>query len=661
MSSLPLRNFLMTLRFLSAKQIYWRLRRLILRKIDPRGRRLQSPTGVKMGNRHPLLNPARLLLGNSDCRSFLGENEALIHNMAAYKFHFLNHSHTFLDKSIDWHTGAVSHLWRYQLHYFSVVPDLLLHAHATGTDTGFQLFRRLVRSWIKRNPPLRGDGWHPYTLSLRIVNWIHALNGFRSYYEADRAFFDEATRSLAQQANYLHSDLEFDVRGNHLLKNLKALIFFNLAVTDMKATLDFNEAIRLLQAECAEQVLPDGGHFERAPGYHVDVLADLIDIGLIVKRNKSVVYSWLDDSIRRMLEWLKQIIMPGDTLPVIKDTSGSGLPGVHCLDILATGALYLQDPTFKLTSNLGQHAQLRFDKTEHERFGQWPLSKKQSRSVMLDSSGFAVMRQNQGQDGLVMDIGKPCPDYLPAHAHADMLSYELYIADRPVVVDSGVFEYTPGKWRDYYRSTRAHNTVALQGRNQTEVYGSFRVARRARPLKPGWSLGEGVQWVRAGHDGYHRLPQNAEHMRTVAMLPGLWVIFDAVSAAGHVDAASYLHLHPDLQFVRTGENAWRIDGLDTDVWVIPWGFRAETLVKGREKLPPQGWYSPELGVRLPNWVLTLSQHGSGSLLFGYVITMGQPAEIDRLESRRKEVFMSLGGAGRPKNLLFNDKGVSLEP
>ncbi|MCP3955340.1 MAG: hypothetical protein GY697_24430, partial [Desulfobacterales bacterium] len=591
----------------------------------------------------------------------LQENERKVLGIASQTFHFLNRSYTFPSDEINWHTLDVSHLWRYQLHYFSVTEALMLHSRTSRSEFGFVLFRRLALSWMQQNPPLHGDGWHPYTLSMRIVNWIHALHGFRRYLDSDPEFSGKMANSLARQAGYLSRDLEFDVRGNHLLKNIKALIFYSLAVSDARAEQYFKTAIGLLQSECNEQVLIDGGHFERTPGYHVDVLADLIDIGLFLKRNRSVSYNWLDGSVRRMLDWLTAIIMPGNALPVIKDTSGSGLPGVHCLDILASGALYLQDPAYKLTPDLGLYGSLRFDARDQKRFRQWPLHEETNDSRMLASSGYAVLRQNQGRNALILDVGKPCPDYLPAHAHADMLSYELYLDDMPAIVDSGVHEYAPGAWRDFFRSTRAHNTVALDDQNQSEVYGSFRVARRARPCKRSWSLEGDLKWVRAGHDGYHRLPQHAEHTRTVAALPGLWVIFDEVTAMHHVDVTSYIHLYPDLQFVRAKGDSWQIAGLKTDTWVTCFGIRQKTLVKGREGTAPQGWYSPEFGRKLPNWVLTLSQHGAGRLQFGYVIASGRPAEIDRVESHPAGCHMTFSQEDSTTTLLFKEKGVSKEP
>ena len=107
----------------------------------------------------------------------------------------------------------------------------------------------------------------------------------------------------------------------------------------------------------------------------------------------------------------------------------------------------------------------------------------------MHGSGYYAVNDFAREDFLIVDAGPVCPDYLPAHAHADMLNYELVIRGRRVIVDSGVYEYQAGAWRDYFRSTRAHNTVEINRENQSEVWSSFRVARRARPLNVSVKVG----------------------------------------------------------------------------------------------------------------------------------------------------------------------------
>jgi hypothetical protein len=99
----------------------------------------------------------------------------------------------------------------------------------------------------------------------------------------------------------------------------------------------------------------------------------------------------------------------------------------------------------------------------------------------------------------ILDVGKPCPDHLPAHAHADLLSYELMVAGCRIVVDSGVYEYTAGPWRDYFRSTRAHNTVEVGGTDQSEGGTASRRGERAQMRFIGRDRFIGV--ARSSHDG----------------------------------------------------------------------------------------------------------------------------------------------------------------
>ena len=123
-----------------------------------------------------------------------------------------------------------------------------------------------------------------------------------------------------------------------------------------------------------------------------------------------------------------------------------------------------------------------------------------------------------GGDSLIVDCGPVGPDYQPGHAHCDTLSYELHVGGVPIVVDSGTFDYEPGQFRHYLRSTAAHNTVRIDGQEQSEIWGQFRVARRARPVEAHLSDWAGGRLVFSGeHDGYRRLPGKPRHRREICI------------------------------------------------------------------------------------------------------------------------------------------------
>ena len=273
--------------------------------------------------------------------------------------------------------------------------------------------RRLVATWIEAHPPHSGDAWHPYPLSTRTGNWIAALTLLPELASP------ELSRSLWRQLQRLRVNVEDDVLGNHVIRNARALV---LGGTSFGAADLTRRGIELLRRELPEQVLPDGGHYERSPSYHLVVLRDLLEI------QAASPHSWLAEAIERMQTFAAALTRP------------DGAPALFNDGTVDAPRLELPDAP-------------------------------QGLSVFGDS-GFVVVRE--GPLWLAFRCGPPSPEFLPAHAHADALSFQLWWRGRPVLVDPGTFTYEPGADRDWFRSTRAHSTVAVDGRNQFRLWGAFR-------------------------------------------------------------------------------------------------------------------------------------------------------------------------------------------
>ena len=571
-------------------------------------------------------------------------------------FCFLQHSHVFL-KDILWHAPNLSQLWRYHLHYFEYVHDLLVWSALGYAEEAYQTFRNLADSWIQGNQRLMGDGWHPYTISLRVVNWVHALTAFQLQLARDKPFYQRLVSSIYGQGRILAHDLEFDVRGNHLQKNLKGLIWLGIAFRGEEAEGWLRRALQLLKKELAEQILPDGGHFERAPGYHAAVLKDCLEIGLWLKRNRDQESPpWLDDPIKRMLRYLRDILPPDNTLPLLKDTVWDTNSSPR--DLLAAGALYFENPEFKISQECGLYPLLLFGRSGWERFQVWPLNETARTSKGLADSGYYVMRDDRKGDYLVFDGGKPCPDYLPAHAHADMFTLELMIGGRRVVVDSGVYEYVNGPWRDFFRSTRAHNTVEVSEMDQSEVWGSFRVARRARPGAVIWESKEGYALVLGEHNGYARLPTPVIHRRTILWeKKGFWLVVDELIGEGMTRCANRVHFHPLLGLMSSGGSTWQVEGGGCPIWVSTFGEEKHTLVRGQMEPVREGWYSERFGELVPNTVLVLDKADELPFCYGYVISKHQPAEVDCTYISKRDFNADVNYMQRHYKLVSGPTGV----
>src|SRR5256884_5459977 len=129
---------------------------------------------------------------------------------------------------------------------------------------------------------------------------------------------------------------------------------------------------------------------------------------------------------------------------------------------------------------------------------------------------------------MIADVGEIGPDHLPGHAHADTLSFELSLRGQRVLVNAGTSTYEVSAERLRQRGTAAHNTVVVDGVDSSEVWSSFRVARRARPLVVSWGRDGAALWLSAGHEGYRRLPGKVIHRRRWRLDPHGLVVEDVL-------------------------------------------------------------------------------------------------------------------------------------
>lgn len=644
---------LATTRYLKAAQIWHRAKRTIKRRWwQVEGKRAPHPSRWELANYPPLLPGLSQLRPSGPWASELSTTLEKARAVSERHFCFLNRC-VGLDERFGWHDESLSHLWRYHLHYFDYVRDLMVWAAMGERATAYRSFRELSRSWIVSNQELTGDGWHPYTISLRVVNWLHAVQFFEDELKSDGESHRLLLNSLYGQTQVLFSDLELDVRGNHLLENLRALICVGSAFVGSEPQHWCERGLHLLQTEVVEQVLADGGHFERSPGYHLVVLKDFLEIAIWLHRFRGATPRWVDDAIRLMLDYLWMILTPNGQVPMLKDTALDAAPKPE--DMLAAGAVYFDEPAYKHQDGFGLYPLLLFGNAGWEAFQSWPINDAERQSVALSASGHYVLRDKGAGQYFILDAGKPCPDYLPAHAQADLLTYELFDGNRRIVVDSGIYEYTTGAWRDYFRSTRAHNTVEVEAENQSEVWSNFRVGRRARPGPIFWQETGDYILVQGEHDGYRRLPVPVIHQRTVLWWKkDFWLIVDQMWGRGWTGASNHIHLHPDLGFEVEDESHWRITKADEPLWLIGFGHQSHLIVKGQMEPTRQGWYSERFGQIRANYVLTLHKRDALPFCFGYAIAHAQ-AEIQCVEiAGGHQVNIGFGRAHQTLCLPRND-------
>ncbi|MEB2353213.1 MAG: alginate lyase family protein [Burkholderiaceae bacterium] len=437
----------------------------------------------------------------------------------------------------DWNRADWPRLWRYNLHYFD---DLA----AEGAADRASWHCALIERWIADNPPGRGTGWEPYPVSLRIVNWIKwgLADGGGPCVEQAR-LSPAAVHSLAVQARWLRGRVERHLLGNHLWANAKALVFAGAFFDVGEAARWRDEGLALLHRELREQILPDGGHFERSPMYHATLLEDLLDLMQLAARWPGLVADpelapWRATA-QRMLRWLRVMTHPDGGIAFFNDAAFEVAPDLAALEDYAANACGLAHAS---DASFGDQGSRVVSLPEPEP-SIATLRDSDPSIAALPDSGY--VRLQAGPAVLIADVGAIGPDYLPGHAHADTLAFELSLHGRRAIVNSGTSTYEADAERLRQRGTAAHNTVVVDSADSSEVWSSFRVARRARPMNVQWgSDPDGTLWLRAAHDGYLRLPGKVIHHREWRLRPGSLRVVDRLEGR-FASAEARFHLHPD--------------------------------------------------------------------------------------------------------------------
>jgi uncharacterized heparinase superfamily protein len=464
---------------------------------------------------------------------------------------FLNHTKK-LDLPADWNNESPSKLWVYNLNYFE---DLL----SDNAKEKHNFHLHLLNSWVDQNPVGYGNGWEPYPTSLRIVNILKAwLGGL----ELDKKLFS----SVFAQASFLSNDLEKHLLGNHYFVNLKALLFAGVVFENIRW---LSIAEKGLISEIPEQILEDGANFELSPMYHLLILVDMLDMFNLSRayptQVSSELVSLLGGYIPKMLAFMESMTHLDGGVSFFNDSADGIAPTKAKIEIYA--------------EQLG--------------FGISPLDF--SKPQIIDNANSGYICATAAGSKLIFDASAVGPDYIPGHAHADTLSFELSIGAQRVFVNSGTSEYGLSPKRLSQRKTAAHNTVEVDGKDSSQVWSGFRVANRAEiisryaELKHDHSIG-----LHAAHNGYKSLFGGSIHTRKLTFSENSLVVSDSLQGT-FKHAKSRFYFHPDL-IISLEDNLLRIEGAE---------FVLHSNLKGKVASLVDSFWHPEFGAEVSNKMLLL--------------------------------------------------------
>ncbi len=634
---------------MSAGELAWRLRASARDRLDRlRVRRRQRPrppsdlleTGSKIGELLRLPTPGFRVTdmdvgewaGSDTPEPFARWRQRLVaraNEIAAGRlsyFDLVNHPH---GDPIDWHkdhasgrqaplifsgsidyrdfdqVGDCKYVWEPNRHHHLVV--LARAYRATGDTKYARAVVAQLASWLDANPYGIGMNWRsPLELAVRLINWVYAVDMIRESGllagEVLARFLDAVHRHVWEiQRKYSQASSA----NNHLIGEAAGVFVATTYFKPMRGVSPWRVQSRdILRRAIVDQTYPDGGNREQAFGYHLFVLQFFLVAGLAARRAGEDFPSDYWTVLESMFTFAGKLA-EGGPVPMYGDSDDG-----YVLDLddgpadvetwLAVGAVLFKRADLRARAGrfseparwlLGREARAVYADLES------PDLDTRITSHAFDETGLYLLQSGHlalpDRISVTVDGGELGFRSIAAHGHADALSITLRAFGREVFVDPGTYDYfTYPEWRTYFRSTRAHNTVEIDGEDQSIMLGPFMWGRRAECTVQAWQPNDHGGRIVLEHDGYARLATPAIHRRTVELdgpTRRVTIVDEIQSDAPH-DVAAYFHL----------AEPWRASaGADNRVvWSCDYGtveliFASDVaveIIRGQEE-PVGGWMS----------------------------------------------------------------------
>ena len=498
--------------------------------------------------------------------------ESIIDSARAYRagrFDFLGYEKLFYGWPVDWHYDPVSGRRSPRLHWSLIDPldaaavgdskviwELNRHqwlvrlgqAYRLDGDTRYATtFATTIRDWMEHNPPGIGTNWaSSLEVALRLIAWCWALVLFRDAAALTLEQRTEIEAWIGIHAAHVESYLSHSFSPNtHLTGEALGLYYAGTIFPQLDAGGRWRRRGReILLRELVKQVYEDGVYFEQSTCYQRYTAEIYLHFILLARINSEHLPAFVAGRVQGLVDWLLAVQHPDGSMPRIGDEDGGWLLPLAPRDsddfrgVFAVAAAMFRRTDYAWAAQ-GETAEVL-----------WLLGRNGIRTLeglalrpprgaasrYFPKGGYAVMRDSWRRDAhqLIFDAGPlGCP-YSAGHGHADLLSIQCASFGRPVLVDAGTFCYTPdAAWRNYLRSTFAHNTAIVDGVGQAEPLDIFRWKSRPRARMHFWNRAPAVDYADAGHEAFARLPGAVEHRRRVMFVkPDYWIIVDDFRGGG---------------------------------------------------------------------------------------------------------------------------------
>lgn len=569
------------------------------------------------------------------------------------RFDLLGYENLDFGAAVDWHYEPVSDKFSPLKHWKQfdeldseetgdkkILWEINRHQHLFTLGTAFWLtnderyaatFVRHVDSWMEQNQPGIGVNWlSSLEVSFRAISWLWALNFFRDSASLTPEFVQEIIKFLYLHGKHLEKYLSTYYSPNtHLTGEALGLYYLGTQLPFLQRAKHWRTlGSGILLDELDRQILSDGVYFEQSTWY-ARYTADFYTHFIVLKtlngdNSEPVLHDKLLNKTQLLYDFLMYVSRPDGTTPLIGDDDGGRmLPHSNRQPndfraSLATASVLFNRGDYKYVAQefseeslwlLGTDGLNRFESLSAH------LPKDNSRSFPI--GGYFVMRDGwtDTDNYLLLDCGVHGAINC-AHSHADALAIDVAVGGRTLLVDPGTYTYHESKeWRDFFRSTSAHNTLSIDNRSSSEPNGKFNWHSIAEATPKSWISEDRFDYFEGSQNGYHRLETGAAvHNRSILFLKNdYWIQRDYVETFGTHNYQMNFHFDSD-----TNPN---IEGVENGTWCVSEspekgaGLRLFTFGDNGQWQKKESWISPCHGMKVNAPFLRFVSEGIGSQEF----------------------------------------------
>ena len=486
------------------------------------------------------------------------------------------------DWGLDFHADVITHnndgadiriLW--ELNRFGHTVTLACAYSLTRNEIYAETFFEHVERWMQQNPYGRGANWNcAMEVALRSINLLAAFDIFRQSKTITEEKLACVLKLFDQHGRFILDNNEFSYisTSNHYMSDVIGLFWIGTMMPELEQAAEWRDlGLTEMLREMDKQILPDGVDFEASTGYHKFVTEMFLYSFILAERNGIEIEQKYLENLRSMLQYLRGIMRPDNSIPLIGDADGSQIIPITKRD--ADDAAYL----LSIGAALLHDAQLKPKKPAPEVF--WlleesaisGLSADDLKSVQFPDAGAYIMRD--GDLYLHFNANDCGLNGRGSHGHNDALSLEISAFGRPFIIDPGSYVYNLDREaRHTFRSTAYHSTVMVDDleQNSTNPELPFLMGNEAKPVIVDWQTSPERDVVSAEHFGYTRLEKPVVHRRTVGFnkTEKFWLIEDKLTGTGDHKFSFTFHLAPGINLNKIDQTTVQVGDNDARVLYI---------------------------------------------------------------------------------------------